>query len=198
MEPSHLASPALRLAEAPFNHGAADVVFVTSDDVEFHLFKAILMLSSCLFNDVFSAKESRPDPQEPFRVAEDSATFDCLLRLCYPVPPPDFNDLQLLGSVLEAAVKYRMVEVANRARAHLDRFTETKPLEVFVLAYKLRLETQARKAADVWNDAAAFDDGADFKKTVAGAAYTPSMASGAGVRRRVLPPDSARLGHTRH
>ena len=44
----------ISLADAPFDDEAADVVFLTSDEVVFYAFKPILAIASPFFRDMFS------------------------------------------------------------------------------------------------------------------------------------------------
>ena len=97
------------MARAPFNRSFVDVVLRTSDKVEFHLSKVVLMLASEFFEDMFSGDSlAPPSPGERqiVDVPEDSHVLDPLLRFCYPVDDPVLDDLNMLNRVLAIAVKY--------------------------------------------------------------------------------------------
>ncbi|KIP11921.1 hypothetical protein PHLGIDRAFT_124571 [Phlebiopsis gigantea 11061_1 CR5-6] len=155
-------------AQPPFDIQAADVVFRTADGVDFHVYKIILSLSSPFFAEMFSLK---PPPSlsdvtsvanEPIVIPETAKTFDALLRICYPVDNPDFDDLSFAETVLEAAVKYQ-IAVARKVIS-IDRFAQTHPLRVFAIACRLQLEDEAAHAADVYKKA--HFSGFDNRKTV--------------------------------
>lgn len=93
------------LAEAPFDDKPlADLVIVTSDNVEFYLLKGILMVASPFFRDMFSlvqpAKEHVSVELDRVPISENKETFDTLIRLCYPVDDPVITDTPLLEKVL--------------------------------------------------------------------------------------------------
>ncbi|KZT05033.1 uncharacterized protein LAESUDRAFT_656693, partial [Laetiporus sulphureus 93-53] len=83
-------------AAAPFNKNSADVILRTADEVDFHLHKAVLMLASSVFEDMFSILQPAVSAAElDFEtdlpivpVTETSKTLDALLRLCYPTADP--------------------------------------------------------------------------------------------------------------
>ena len=73
--------------------------------------------------------------------------MDHLLRLCYPVTDPAINELNEVADVLEAAMKYQMEEATAMMRKLLLTFLDTKPLQVFAIACRLQLATEAEVAA---------------------------------------------------
>ncbi|KAI0799808.1 hypothetical protein BC629DRAFT_1591955 [Irpex lacteus] len=71
-----MSSKASTTAQAPFNIRSADALIRTSDNVDFYLYKA-------------STASTIPSSiHDPIPVTETSQTFDCLMRLCYPVDDP--------------------------------------------------------------------------------------------------------------
>lgn len=177
------------MADAPFNSSTADIVFRTPDKVDFRLHKLVLSLSSPFFNDMFSLTQppalSSTD-QETIPVTEDSKTFDLLLRFCYPVSDPQFSQLAVVVSVLEAAIKYQIQFVVDHLRAAMTRFVESDALDVYAASCHLQLEQEARMAAVHLKNTAIWDDGAeDFSKTAAGFCMTERMktiSAGAYIR----------------
>ena len=94
----------------------ADIIISTSDHVDFHVVKAILSISSPFFEDMFSLVQPPkdiPTSLDRIDVSEDSATFENLVRLCYPVKQTKIENFALLEKVLEAAMKYQMDVVAD-------------------------------------------------------------------------------------
>ncbi|KAF9811479.1 hypothetical protein IEO21_06595 [Rhodonia placenta] len=138
-------------AEGPFNEPDADVVLRTSDMVDFYVHVVILRIASPFFKDMFSLPQPRSgglDAPEIIPVAEDSKTLDCLLRMSYPIEEPLLTDLGLVGSVLEAAMKYQMDTSVKKLRRMLSAFSN--PLRVYTIACTCRLEKEAQLAAQEW------------------------------------------------
>ncbi|GJF00170.1 BTB domain-containing protein [Phanerochaete sordida] len=168
------------VADSPFDIEDADVVFTTSDGVEFRVYKAILSVASPFFRDMFSLKQPTSGGVDPIPVTEDRKTFDALLRLCYPVDDPVFADLSSLEPVLEAAMKYQLSEAINLARRSLREFVALQPLHAFAVACRLQAESEAQLAASTWKariPGMRLDEAsAVFSKTIAGACFSPYMS----------------------
>ena len=108
---------------------------------------------------------------------EDSIVLDFLLRFCYPIPDPDFDDLVHLGPVLEAAIKYDMDRstcIAKRARRE---FIKDRPLPVYAISCFLHREEGAALVTSAWKAMqASWDDKSeDFSDTVTGLSFIPDM-----------------------
>ncbi|EKM52514.1 uncharacterized protein PHACADRAFT_260977 [Phanerochaete carnosa HHB-10118-sp] len=164
-------------AAHPFNIDNADVVFTTSDAVDFRVYKSILSVASPFFHAMFSLKQpaSLGSP-EPISVSEESEVFDALLRLCYPVDDPTFADLSQLEPVLEAAIKYQLDEASKLACSLLCGFAAAESLHVFAIACRLQLDKEALLAASMWKTSRNFNESSsNFSDTVAGACYTSDM-----------------------
>lgn len=170
------------IAKAPFDIQSAEVIFRTSDNVDFHVFKSILALASPLFNDMFSLDQPPPTTNSrtqtgPIVVSEESETIDALLRLCYPITNPQFQTLTHVGNVIEAATKYQMSEARRLAVDGLLAFVDTDPLQLFAISCRMRLEEHAKTAAHAWylKAKSQFSDSVKepFNSTTAGASYSP-------------------------
>ena len=80
-ENAQLRAEAADIAAAPFNRPSADVVFLTADNVEYHLHKIVLSLASPFFEDMFTLTQPSAGlfeavaNDERIRIAEDSETF---------------------------------------------------------------------------------------------------------------------------
>ncbi|THG92564.1 hypothetical protein EW026_g8376 [Hermanssonia centrifuga] len=170
------------VSEAPFNNLlSSDIVIRTSDNVDFHLHKAILSIASPFFNDMFTLPQPFPKSEDltadPIVVSEDSQTMDGLLRLCYPVDDPIMTDLHIVGNILEAATKYLMGQPIKLATIAMQPFVETHPLQVYAIACRLKQEELAGQAAGSWKRQRIVIPGSeDFESTVGGASYIPEMA----------------------
>lgn len=172
------------VAKPPFDIRSADTLIRTSDNVDFYLYRAVLILASPFFMDMFSMAQPGartdttvvPDNQNPIPIAETSQTFDRLMRLCYPVDDPIIDDLSLLENVLEAAIKYQMSEAMKLSQNMLRKFVQTHPLDVFAISCKLHVEEEARHAAEVWKAASSFDGPTNqFERTLVGASFSTKM-----------------------
>ncbi|KAF7795122.1 hypothetical protein EIP86_006269 [Pleurotus ostreatoroseus] len=173
-------------AEAPFNDPNADVVFRTSDGIDFHVYKIILTLASPFFRDMFSLTQppvnhntKTADAADPIVVSEKSDVMDSLFRLCYPVDDPLIFELDFLEHVLAAAMKYQLLEAIKLLTAKLQGFcSATACLPVYGIACRLNLEEQARHAARTHREtfAAVPANDSSFATTVASRCYDPRLA----------------------
>ncbi|TBU30617.1 hypothetical protein BD309DRAFT_1083200 [Dichomitus squalens] len=146
------------IARAPFDNPAADTVIRSKDGVNFRVRSGIIAEASPIFSDMFGIP--LPDPNQlannsdymdgkpVVAVEEDSATLDRLLRLCYPTTDPVLTQLGDVRLVLAAAMKYEMEEASALMKKALLSFVKSQPLSVWALACILRLEPEARIAAE--------------------------------------------------
>jgi hypothetical protein len=182
------------VASAPFDdiQRIADVIVISSDNVLFHLVKAILIIASPFFSDMFSlVQPPKPDAQsiEKIPISEDSITFDALMRLCYPVDDPKIESLSQLENVLAAAMKYQMKEAIHIMTASLRNSVTGSSLQVYAIASRLRLAEEEKLAATTWRaQSHSFNEsGAEFTSTLAGGSYVPEMSTiSAGAYYRLL------------
>ncbi|KAI0799803.1 hypothetical protein BC629DRAFT_1591950 [Irpex lacteus] len=197
------------VAQHPFDIDTADiqVIIRTSDDVYFYVFRAVLILASPFFRDMFSLKQ--PDPAvptsesdrivtapdshvDPIIITETSQTFDCLMRICYPIDDPIMNDLSLVESVLEAAQKYDMAWAVKVASKCLQGFVQSHALDVYAIACRLKAAEEAKLAAEAWyNQSKSLRSGSShnrpFEATVSGGSFGAKMGNvSAGVYYRLL------------
>ncbi|KAH8093158.1 hypothetical protein BXZ70DRAFT_442543 [Cristinia sonorae] len=157
--------PIITTAAAPFHGPKSDVILRTSDHVDFYSHKLLLSLASPFFDSMFTLPQAdapltpHPDfgasldgsliPIIP--LAEDGHTIEHLLRICYPVTDPASSpDVVFVGKVLEAALKYDIDVAATLLKSQLQVFVSTEPLQVFVIACRLKLESEASLAATAW------------------------------------------------
>ncbi|EMD39242.1 hypothetical protein CERSUDRAFT_93286 [Gelatoporia subvermispora B] len=136
-------------AGPPFDKPNADTIIRSSDGVEFRVRRSILEEASEVFEDMFTVPQgvqnaSRDRKLQEVDVTEDGITVDRLLRLCYPVTPPIFDSVHLVGSVLDAAKKYMMEHASSVMEGQLSAMTASHPLEVFAIAARHQLESEAQ------------------------------------------------------
>lgn len=176
-----------RVATEPFDKRCgADVIFRTTDNVDFYLHKAILSLASTYFEGLFTlppvtdnAGSATSDELPVVDVSEDSRTLDCLLRYCYPVEDPEMTDLKVLDSVLSAAIKYEFDVTLKLIVRALRGFVDTHTLHVYAMSCRHGCEDEARLAAETWKKSrTSWPDMLEtFSETRAALCYIPEMAS---------------------
>lgn len=145
-------------AKEPFDNLDADVILRSSDNVDFRVFKAILSLTSPVFKAMFTLPQ--PDhavisssPQSPVSlpvvpVSESAATLETLLLLCYPAANPPFKSFRNACDVVDAATKYDMTAVLQRAKElFAARYLESEPLSFYALCCCYGWEDLAQRAA---------------------------------------------------
>ncbi|TFK48579.1 hypothetical protein OE88DRAFT_543672 [Heliocybe sulcata] len=149
-----------RLASAPFNRISSDLIFRTTDNIDFRVHKCILAIASPLHNDASEAEslgrttdskdgDDGAESRTVISVTEDSDVLDKLLRFVYPVASPSLETLDELKPVLEAALKYQMEDATDLLRRRLasETFLDREPLRVFAIARYHGFEEETRLAA---------------------------------------------------
>lgn len=167
------------VASEPFNKQSADVILRSADNVDFHVHKVVLSLASSFFESMFSLPQPSSDGAAEaacpvVEVPEDSSTLDCLLRWIYPVQDPAVDDLDILDSVLGAAMKYDCAEAIILATNTLTNFIPTRPLEVFAISCRYRCEAMANQAAQAWKaryNRVMVSNSPEFKSNIAALSY---------------------------
>lgn len=141
------------VAEEPFDDPAADLIVRTLDNVDFRLFKSILVIASPVFRDMCSQHSQKPagatqspsDGSTLVYISEDSQTFDCLMRFIYSA-----------------------------------QFLKSHPVDVYAIACRMHLEEEAVSAAKALKDmyprsTYPFIAG-NFSRTLPGILFTSRMA----------------------
>lgn len=142
-------------AASPFDYGNADVILRSSDEVDFRVHKLILSVASPVFDSMFPfphptvSAEDNQDGLPVVRLAENCRTLDNLLRICYPTPDPELDDLEDIGTVFGAAKKYDMEAglVFTLKALMAPKILEKDPFGVFVVAHHFRLKEETLAAA---------------------------------------------------
>lgn len=174
----------IKTASAPFDKIGADVILRTSDQVDFYVYKAVLLLASDFFEDMFSLQQpavneaDKNDQTYPIiDMAEDSQTLDDLLRLCYPVDDPNIDDFKRLDSVLAAATKYETREAIKILRETFLRLIPSSPRRAISVACRYQLEPEACVAAKLLKTEVVQGSvhATDFAETLPGSIFVPEM-----------------------
>ncbi|PBK76272.1 hypothetical protein ARMSODRAFT_220343 [Armillaria solidipes] len=153
--------PPITTADPPFNDASdlADLVIRTSDNVDFFVHRAFLLLrspSSFFRHVVYGSHHTEEKGGLPvLEVVEDSATFKSILLFCYPYDTPEFASVEQFSAVGMTLDKYCMDHA-------FERFIQTvvasplimkQPLRVFAVAvangWKVLGETAARNTLGV-------------------------------------------------
>lgn len=141
---------------------------------------SILIIASSFFEDMFSLAQPVSTESggglDSIQISEDSETFDCLMRLCYPVKDPALSNLELVERVLAGATKYQMNEATDLVKLALRPFITDKPLQVYAIACRQQADEEALLAAQRWKKVVKFNDlDAQFAATTPGKSYVPEM-----------------------
>ena len=157
------------IAPAPFNNVDldADLIFRTSDNVDFYVHKLILKKASSFFADMLTLAQdatcSSVDVSDELPesssgrvvlpivpVAEASPVFNGLLRIFYPVCDVKRTSLTEVVDTLTVALKYGIEKAVERTREELLAYVPSTPLAVYVAACNLDCEHEAHTAVKSW------------------------------------------------
>lgn len=138
-----------------FDAADADLILLSSDDVEFRVHRCILAAASPFFSDMFTLPQPRvaSDPDNitipVISVSELRQTLDSLLRFVYPIQDPPIHTLDELNPILGSAFKYDFPSVISALRKILvaPHFLESSPTRVFAIASRHDLEPEAKLAS---------------------------------------------------
>ncbi|EIM83890.1 uncharacterized protein STEHIDRAFT_159505 [Stereum hirsutum FP-91666 SS1] len=149
----------IRDAPFPFNDASADVIFRSSDGVDFRALKAILSIASPFFKDMFTLPQPSTHSPDTFTgdvyrdgilvipLTEDSEILDFILRSCYPVRSPRITRLNHIRAVLVASRKYQIEALEGVGEEELWKIMDTDPIGVYTIAVRFGLREVATKAA---------------------------------------------------
>jgi len=141
---------------APFDRTDADLIIRSSDQVDFHVHKAILGIASVVFDDMFTAPGPSPSEQGQsnpvINLTEDSKTLRCVLTLIYPVDPSIPETLEDALSLFATCQKYQMDSTATRIRSLLrdhvpPLFTAQNSFRAYGISRRYHLKQEAQVAA---------------------------------------------------
>ncbi|KAK0445724.1 hypothetical protein EV421DRAFT_2080105 [Armillaria borealis] len=129
----------------------ADVILISCNNIRLYAHKFILSLASPFFKDMFALAQAPTDGTLPtVPMAEDGETIGQILRFCYPIKDPSFEEISALYRVMVVmARKYLMEDLVIRARSELRKFSDAEPLRVFAIAYAMGWKEEATTAANM-------------------------------------------------
>ncbi|RPD57552.1 hypothetical protein L227DRAFT_472462, partial [Lentinus tigrinus ALCF2SS1-6] len=136
-----------------FDDEDADIIFRSSDGVDFRLYKVIVSKLSPMLRDMLAVPPP-PDVEGPpiVDVTEDARTLEHVFRLCCPVKHPDITTVEEVYAVLQAARKYDMSAVTANMRSPIKQLLPREPLRIYAIAYIFGMEDVARDAAVLLRD----------------------------------------------
>ena len=125
---------------------------------DFRVHKLILSLASPFFRDMFSLPQPRSGGGltlgakreadiEVVDVTDPPRALELVLKLIYPLLPPDVDNLDLLVEGLVITDKYNIEGARARLRAQLTRFTNEAPLRMYAIASRFGFDEEAEAAA---------------------------------------------------
>ena len=140
---------------APFDDEDADIIFRSSDDVDFRVYRVVLAKASPVFRTMLqlpqpSSTSTAPSVQDEPHVitlTEDAKTLENVLRLCYPVEHPSITSVDDIRDILEATRKYELTSVSANLRLHMKQILPKEPLRIYAIAYMFEMEDVAKDAA---------------------------------------------------
>ncbi|KZP14253.1 hypothetical protein FIBSPDRAFT_690376, partial [Athelia psychrophila] len=140
-----------------FNDAEADIILRSSDNVEFRVLKFFLSRASSFFRGMFDLPQGVASSDQEMRdaipvitLAEPASIINHLLRCCYPLTDIggiNFENVDDLFAVVQAARKYDVVVVDAIARSAITAFTSSRPMDVYAIAVQCKWEKKARYAA---------------------------------------------------
>ncbi|KAM6493131.1 hypothetical protein JOM56_011265 [Amanita muscaria] len=140
----------LTVAPPPFDDRSADLILRCSDNVDFHVHRSILQLSSPVFASMFSLPQPAQAVDNVIEVSDDSKMFYRLLSWMDPRGHLYLSDLEDAAAVLMLAEKYDLQTVNTRLLAFVYAGREglkRNPNELFALGTRFRHEDLADFAA---------------------------------------------------
>ncbi|KAK7677222.1 hypothetical protein QCA50_019816 [Cerrena zonata] len=159
--------PAQRsIAQSPFDNTLANIVLRSCDNIDFYVYKEVLIIASPFFATLFSLPQPPPDSSSDptpaaaderspeglhiICVPEESEVLDYILRICYPLRnPTPLTSLTLIEKVVIATQKYEIDVALDVARADLTRMGAKSPVWMYMLSCSHYLENEAKIAADL-------------------------------------------------
>jgi len=135
-----------------FNVPGGDVILRAQGppNRDFRVHKLVLSLASPFFGDMFGIPQppnALTTGDEVIDVTDPPQALGLVLRLIYPFPPPNVNNLDLLVEGLVITDKYNIEGARARLRVELTKFVNDAPLRVYAIASRFGFDGEAEAAA---------------------------------------------------
>ena len=140
-----------------FSPPDGDIVLRTqgSPTRDFRVHKLVLSLASPVFRDMFSIPQPTPTSGtsrtevEIIDVMDPPQALEFVLRLIYPMPPPNVDNLDLLVEALVITDKYNIECARAKLRLRLTKFIKESPLRVYAVASRFGFDEEAEAASSL-------------------------------------------------
>ncbi|KAA1470198.1 hypothetical protein DENSPDRAFT_835931 [Dentipellis sp. KUC8613] len=142
----------IRDAQPPFDRRDGDIIFRSSDGVDFHLHKLILQMASEAFEGMFSLPDTAANTStsgaDLAALPETARALDLFFRVIYPgVENPELKEIKDVQIVLELLQKYA-VDGQHGIMDHVLRsLAERRPIAAFALASHYKYPGAEKAAA---------------------------------------------------
>ncbi|KZO93999.1 hypothetical protein CALVIDRAFT_565967 [Calocera viscosa TUFC12733] len=111
-----------------FQNPEADLIIKSSDNIEFRVWKGILIEGSVVFKDMFANPPSAQSAAEPVPWPEPAKVICRLLMFMYPIPKSSLDSLDEIFAIIRAADKWQIDVAVSYLKDILlsKRFTSNK------------------------------------------------------------------------
>ncbi|KAF9494232.1 hypothetical protein BDN71DRAFT_1342329, partial [Pleurotus eryngii] len=136
---------------APFDEKHSDIILCSSDSVDFHVYKGILLVAFSFFHDMFSLldilstniyKGTKPI----VAMQESNSTLCCLLLFCYLVDNLKISDGETFQGVTTAAQKFDITSLYGVIVDSYLAHSTVLPLAWYGLAHHFKFPQLTRKS----------------------------------------------------
>lgn len=121
-----------------FSSPEADVILASSDNIEFRVFRRILVEASTIFKDMVQIGKSSGSTaaQDRIQLSENGETLEFVLQFIYPMPDPKITSFDTLKHLMGTADKYFLIGMMHSLKELLilPKFVEPQPLRAYALA----------------------------------------------------------------
>ena len=128
-----------------------NIIIRSSDRVNFHVHKSLLVLSSPFFKSILSTQPQSVD-LPVVQLSDDAELVNSLVSLLYPIPPVIPSSYEKVFALLAACEKYGMVSIQSSIRAEVIRGSFPAPVgtesfRAYAIASDLGLGPEMQSAA---------------------------------------------------
>lgn len=133
----------------PFQANAyADTIILSMDGIDFYVNRYIISMAAPTF---FEHQQPMPGPSAAsfpvYKLDEHSTVITILLTLIHPLPELQFSNMEALGAITEAAVKYNMPRAVEILKRRWMGLIHTASLRVYFTMMRYGWECDAEQAA---------------------------------------------------
>jgi BTB/POZ domain len=146
------------VTSSAFNETSSDFALISSDNTIFYVPRAVLQLSSKVFETMFKAGTESAEDADPIRMQATGKELETVLKFAHPGHKnPIVNDATTLADLLRVAKQYEMEVVLDNLREwfvkpRYENGVSTEPIAIrepltsFVVAASFEFENEVRFA----------------------------------------------------